>query len=203
MRYLALVTDYDGVIARDGVPSGTALAAVERLRRSGRRAILVTGRRLDDLQKSCPNLTLFDYVVAENGAIVYQPRTREETILGEPPPAAFIEQLKQSGVAPLDVGRVIVATWLPHHTAVLQAIQEMGLELQMVFNRACVMVLPAGINKSTGMKYALRKLGLSPHEVFGVGDSENDHSFLKISECAATVANAVPSIRKLTCVVAS
>ena len=50
MRYLALATDYDGVIARNGIPSGTALAAVERLRRSGRRAILVTGRRLDDLR---------------------------------------------------------------------------------------------------------------------------------------------------------
>lgn len=202
MRYLALATDYDGVIARDGVPSGTALAAVERLRRSGRRTILVTGRRLDDLQKSCPNLSLFDYVVAENGATVYHPRTREETLLGEPPPAEFIQRLTQLGVAPLDVGRVIVATWLPHHTAVLQAIQEMGLELHLVFNRASVMVLPGGINKSTGMTYALRKLGLSPHEVFGVGDSENDHSFLKSSECAGTVANAVPSIRQLADVVA-
>jgi GTPase SAR1 family protein len=72
----------------------------------------------------------------------------------------------------------------------------------MVFNRNAVMVLPAGTNKSTGMTYALRRLGLSPHEVFGVGDSENDHSFLKISECAATVANAVPSIRELAAVVA-
>jgi HAD superfamily hydrolase (TIGR01484 family) len=203
MRYLALVTDYDGVIARDGVPSDTALSAVERVRRSGRRAILVTGRRLDDLRESCPNFSLFDYIVAENGAVVYEPRTREETLLAEPPPTEFIERLKELGVSPLDVGRVIVATWLPHHTAVLQAIQEMGLELHIVFNRASVMVLPVGINKSTGMSYALRKLGLSPHEVFGIGDSENDHSFLKVSECAATVANAVPSIHTLAAVVAS
>ena len=82
MRYLALAADYDGVIAHEGAPSGTALFAIERLRRSGRRAILVTGRRLDDLQKSCSNLALFDYVVAENGAIVYKPRTREQAILG-------------------------------------------------------------------------------------------------------------------------
>ena len=75
MRYLALATDYDGVIARDGRPSGTALSAIERLRISGRRAILITGRRLDNLRESCPNLSLFDYVVAENGATVYDPRT--------------------------------------------------------------------------------------------------------------------------------
>ena len=185
-----------------GRPSATALSAIERLRMSGRRAILLTGRRLDDLRQSCPNLSLFDYVVAENGATIYEPRTREETLLGNPPPAEFIERLKELGVDPLEVGRVIVATWLPHQAAVLQAIQEMGLELHIVFNRTAVMVLPPGVNKATGMEYALRKLGLSSHEVFGVGDSENDHSFLERSECAGTVANAVPSIRKLAAIVA-
>jgi HAD superfamily hydrolase (TIGR01484 family) len=201
MRYLALATDYDGVMARDGRPSGTALSAIERLRTSGRRTILITGRRLDNLRESCPNLSRFDYVVAENGATVYHPRTGEETLLAKPPPVEFIERLKELGVDPLEIGRVIVATWLPHQVAVLQAIQEMGQELHIVFNRTAVMVLPAGIDKATGMEFALRKLGLSAHEVIGVGDSENDCSFLERSECAATVANAVPSIRKLADIV--
>lgn len=202
MRYLALVTDYDGVIARDGQASATALAAIERLRQSGRRAILVTGRRLDNLRESCPNLSLFDYVVAENGATIYDPRTREETLLAEPPPLDFIERLKQLGVDPIDVGRVIVATWQPHQGAVLRAIQELGLELHIIFNRSAVMVLPTGVNKATGMEFALHKLGLSAHEVFAVGDSENDSSFLKQSECAGTVANGIPSIRSLAAIVA-
>lgn len=194
MRYLALVTDYDGVIAHDGCPSPAALTALQRLRSSGRRAVLITGRRLDDLMSVCPQLDLFDCVVAENGAVIYEPTTRKETSLAKPPPPQFIERLKELKVEPLEVGRVIVSTWLPHHTAVVQTIQEMGLELHVVFNRAAVMALPGGINKATGMDYALRKLGLSRHEVVGVGDSENDHSFLERSECSATVANAVPSI---------
>lgn len=201
MRYLALVTDYDGVIARDGRPSGPALSAIERLRMSGRRAILITGRRLDNLRESCPNLCLFDYVVAENGATVYEPRTSEETLLAKPPPAEFIKRLKELGVEPLEIGRVIVATWLPHQLAVLRAIQEMGLELHIVFNRTAVMVLPAGVNKATGMEFALRKLGLSAHEVIAVGDAENDCSFMERSECAATVANGIPSIRKIADIV--
>jgi hypothetical protein len=105
------------------------------------------------------------------------------------------------GVAPLDIGRVIVATWLPQQVAVLRAIQELGLELHIVFNRTAVMVLPAGVNKASGLEFALRKLGLSAHEVVAVGDSENDSSFLERSECAATVANGVPSIRKLADIV--
>lgn len=201
MRYLALASDYDGVLARDGRPSGPALSAIERLRMSGRRAILITGRRLDSLRESCPNLSLFDYVVAENGAIVYEPRTSEETLLAKPPPTEFIERLKELGVDPLEIGRVIVATWMPHQVTVLQAIQEMGLELHIVFNRRAVMVLPAGVNKATGMEFALRKLGLSAHEVIAVGDAENDCSFLERSECSATVANGIPSIRKLVDIV--
>lgn len=202
MRYLALVTDYDGVIAGHDRPSPSAMAAIGRLRASGRRAIMITGRRLNNLLESCPDLSLFDYVVVENGAVVYEPSTREETLLGKPPPVEFVERLRQLGVDPLEIGRVIVATWAPHQNAVLQAIQELGLELHITFNRAAVMVLPAGVNKASGMVYVLRKLGLSPHEAVGVGDSENDHSFLARCECAATVSSAVPSIRKSASLVA-
>ena len=54
MRYLVLVTDYDGTIATRGQVEPAALAAIERLRESGRRAILLTGRRLDDLLSAFP-----------------------------------------------------------------------------------------------------------------------------------------------------
>ena len=69
MRYLVLVTDYDGTLAMDGKADESTLSAVERLRMSGRRAILLTGRQLDDLLTVCPRLAVFDYVVAENGAV--------------------------------------------------------------------------------------------------------------------------------------
>jgi HAD superfamily hydrolase (TIGR01484 family) len=96
MRYLALVTDYDGTIATDGQMSVDVMSAIERLRASGRRIILVTGRRLEDLLAVCSRIDLFDYVVAENGALVYAPRTRTETLLGQPPPAEFISASKAS-----------------------------------------------------------------------------------------------------------
>ena len=63
-----------------------------------------------------------------------------------------------------------------------------------MFNKDAVMVLPAGVNKATGLDYALRKLGLSFHETVGIGDAENDHAFLQRCECAVAVSNAVPSI---------
>lgn len=197
MRYLAFATDYDGTLATDGHVSAETIATLARLRESGRRAILVTGRQLEELFEVFPELDLFDYVVAENGAVAYAPGTKEITLLGGPPPAEFLERLRSLGVNPIEVGQVVVATLLPNQNAVLQAIQETGLELLIVFNKNAVMVLPTGINKATGLAYALQKLGLSFHEAVGIGDAENDYSFLTSCECSVAVANAAPSILRL------
>ena len=196
MRYLALCCDYDGTLAHHGQVSDETLAALERLIESGRKLLLVTGRDLDDLQRVCPRLDLFDYVVAENGALLYVPATREEKALGTRPPERFVETLRQRAVQPLAVGRVIVATWEPNETTVLETIRDLGLELQVIFNKGAVMVLPAGVNKATGLAAALEALGLSPHNAVGVGDAENDHAFLSLCECAVAVSNALPMLKE-------
>ena len=172
------------------------LAALVRLRASRRKLVLVTGRRLPDLIAVFPRLDLFDRVVAENGAVLYRPVDRSERILGEPPPEAFVAALRRRDVAPLGVGRVIVATWEPQEAAVLDTIRELGLELQVIFNKGAVMVLPSGVNKATGMDAALGELGLSRHNAVGVGDAENDHAFLARCECSVAVANALPALKQ-------
>jgi HAD superfamily hydrolase (TIGR01484 family) len=195
MYYLALATDYDGTLAHDGIVDLNTLAACDRLRRTGRKLILVTGRELDDLRRVFPELTRFDRIVAENGALLYRPATHEEIALAPPPPPAFIERLQAVNVDPLSVGRAIVATWEPNETVVLEAIRDLGLELQIIFNKGAVMVLPSGVNKASGLVAALHDLGLSPHNVVAVGDAENDHTFLRLCGCAVAVANALPMLK--------
>jgi hydroxymethylpyrimidine pyrophosphatase-like HAD family hydrolase len=196
MRYHALASDYDGTLAAQGLLDEPTRAAVERLRASGRKLLLVTGRRLDDLERVCPDLTIFDSIVAENGAVVYRPASRETRLLAPAPPAAFVQALRARGVDPIDVGHVIVATWRPHEVVVLDVIRSLGLELQVIFNKGAVMVLPSGVNKASGLDAALAELGLSPHNVVGVGDAENDHAFLARCECAVAVDNAIPSLKE-------
>lgn len=55
MRYFVLATDYDGTLATDGRVSDETIAALKRLRLSGRKLILVTGRELEDLQRAFQN----------------------------------------------------------------------------------------------------------------------------------------------------
>jgi hydroxymethylpyrimidine pyrophosphatase-like HAD family hydrolase len=196
MRYHALACDYDGTIAWDGEVSESTILALEDLKKSGRKLILVTGRELDDLIKVFPRLDLFDRVVVENGALLYRPATREERPLGERPPDQFWQELIKRGAERVSVGRVIVATWRPHETTAIELIRDLGLELQVIFNKGAVMILPSGVNKATGLNVALAELGLSPHNVVGVGDAENDHAFLASCECSVAVNNALDTLKE-------
>jgi hydroxymethylpyrimidine pyrophosphatase-like HAD family hydrolase len=195
VRYTALACDYDGTLAWDGVVHDEALAALQRLVASGRRLILVTGRELPELMEVFPHFEIFERIVAENGALLYRPSTREEKVLGEEPPKPFISALETRGV-PLSVGNSIVATTTPHEKAVVEVIRNLGLEMHVVFNKGSVMILPSGVNKGTGLSAALMELGLSPHNVVGVGDAENDHAFLAMCECSVAVANALPMLKE-------
>lgn len=196
MRYRVLACDYDGTLATHGRVDDTTVAALERLLASGRKLLMVTGRELDELLGVLPQAHLFSWIVAENGALLYEPATRQVKLLGPPPSEVFVQTLRQRGVAPLAVGRVIVATWEPHETAVLETIRDLGLELQVIFNKGAVMILPAGINKATGLVMALRELGMPLEETVAVGDAENDHAFLSVCGFSVAVANALPALKE-------
>jgi HAD superfamily hydrolase (TIGR01484 family) len=198
MRYLALACDYDGTLASQGLVDERGIETLERLRTTGRRVVLVTGREIEDLFKVFPRAELFDRIVAENGAVVYRPETKDLAALAEPPPSGFVEALRERGVEPLSVGHVIVATWHPQESVVLEVIREQGLELQVIFNKGAVMILPTGVNKAFGLQAALTELAISPHNVVGVGDAENDHAFLRLCECSVAVTNALPALKE-TC----
>ncbi len=191
-----LACDYDGTIATYGHLAEETAAALRRVRESGRKLVLVTGRRLSDLRAICPTLDgLFDAVVVENGAVLYLPESREVRTLGTPPEPALLAALGRHGV-PFDVGSAIVATDERFAEAAVAAIRDAAVERTLVFNKGSMMLLPGGVTKGTGLQAALDTMELSPHNLVGIGDAENDHAFLALCECAVAVADAVPALRE-------
>ncbi|MBB6469892.1 hypothetical protein HNQ96_005786 [Aminobacter lissarensis] len=196
MYALALATDYDETLADHGTVTPGALEAIRKLKESGRKLILVTGRELPDLKRVFPEHEIFDRIVAENGALLYTPATRTSRQLAPPPPPKFVDRLRKRGVEPLYVGETIVATLVPNETIVLEEIRSLGLELEIIFNKGAVMVLPSGLNKATGLLAALEDLELSEHNVIGIGDAENDHALLRTVGYGVAVANALPTLKE-------
>lgn len=220
MNYLALATDFDGTLATDGMVDESTLNALEQWQQSGRKLILITGRQLDNLIAHIPVINVFDWVIAENGAVLYQPSTKVEKLLAECPSEAFItllrdridqkQQLLNNQAIPeefskiaqaqilevLGVGRVIIATWEPYLEITQKTIQDLGVNLQIIYNKGAVMVLPEGINKAFGLKALSEIMNLSLQQIVGVGDAENDCDFLEQCGYSVAVANALPEVKK-------
>ena len=195
MRYFAVAADYDETLASSGIVADSTLGAIDRLRASGRKLLVVTGRAVPDLLQVFPQVSLCERVIAENGAVLYTPATKEIRLLGPPPIPAFVEELRRRNVTPLQVGETIIATCSPHEKVILEIIRDLGLELRIIFNQGAVMVLPAGIDKGSGLLAALDELALSPHNTVGIGNAENDHALLNLCEHAVAVHNAIPMLK--------
>jgi HAD superfamily hydrolase (TIGR01484 family) len=196
MKCLALACDYDGTLAHDGVLDDLTAAALDRFRASGRKLLMVTGRELPDLQNVCLVLDRFDWIVAENGALLYRPSDHFSQLLCAPASAALAQKLGEAQAQPLSIGRAIIATREPYHTLTFELIKNLGLELQVIFNKGAVMVLPTGVNKATGLTCALKEMNLDPQKVVAVGDAENDHAFLGMCGIGVAVGNALPMLKE-------
>jgi hydroxymethylpyrimidine pyrophosphatase-like HAD family hydrolase len=194
-RYFrAIAVDYDGTLTTNDRPAPLVLGALADARREGRRLILVTGRILAELEQVFPEARgNFDAIVAENGAVIWQAAGGVRT--AAPPVSSALEQALCGRGIPVRRGQVLLATTAIHDQAILQEIARLGLEDQLIHNRAALMVLPPGITKGTGLLEALGDLGVSHHSTIGVGDAENDHSLLDACELGVAVANAVGGLK--------
>jgi hydroxymethylpyrimidine pyrophosphatase-like HAD family hydrolase len=199
---LAIATDYDGTIANLGAIDSPTLAALARFRASGRKLILDTGRELHDLLTVCPDLTIFDLVLVENGAVLYDPTTREERPLADPPPQSLLDAFKRREI-PVLVGRVVLETYATYHEAVQEALAETRVAREITFNNTAIIILPPGVHKGSGLVVALEQFGISLEQTAGIGDAENDHDLLAVCGLAVAVPNAIDALKKRAHVVLS
>src|SRR5260370_7798167 len=115
MRFLAFASDYDGTLAWKGKMERQTLKALDALKQTGRKLILVTGRELPELLKIFPQAGIFDSVVAENGGLLYSPPSSAMKLLAHPPSPEFVQPLRQKPAAPLPVGHSISSPPLQHN----------------------------------------------------------------------------------------
>ena len=194
---MALACDYDGTLATEGRVGTYVLDALKQFKASGRRLILVTGRMLSDLFLVFGHENLFDCIVAENGAVIYHPLSNQHASIAEKPSESFVAALREKEIHPLWVGEVIIATYETFEEKVLETIREHKLNLQLIKNKGALMILPEGVNKQSGLQFALVGLGISNEHLAAVGDGENDIDLLSCCKFAVAVENAVPSLKSI------
>jgi hypothetical protein len=195
VRFRVLACDFDGTIATEGVVAPATLAALERVRATGRRLLLVTGRTGPQLEAVFGRWVLFDRIVLENGAVLVNPASGAECLLCAPVSIRLVEELRRREVEPLAVGRAVCAASVRHLDAIREAIRDLGLPLHVVVNRGAAVVLPVGISKSSGTRAALQAVGEGVEVCVAIGDAENDLPMLAVAGCGVAVANALEVVK--------
>ena len=198
----AIATDYDGTIATEGSVDTATIHALRRAHAAGLRLLLVTGRELHDLMNIFPDYAVFDRIVAENGAVLFDPSTARLRMLGMAPLRALTDRLTAARV-PFNAGRCIVATTVPHDEVVVTAIRELGLDWHVVFNKDAAMALPSTITKVSGLGAALEELQIQWSQTVGIGDAENDIGFVRACGVGVALANAVPALKRAAAMVSA
>jgi hydroxymethylpyrimidine pyrophosphatase-like HAD family hydrolase len=186
MKLSTIALDFDGTIARNDVLDPDVRQAIAEARAQRIVVVLVTGRILEDLRRVAGDLHFADAVVAENGAVIEFPDSGYSRVLGQPPPAALLNELQREGI-PFAAGQSIIDASTDTAHRLLTILQRLELPLALAFNRSRVMVLPQAISKATGLKAALTILRLSPHNAVSIGDAENDHELLQSCEVGVAV----------------
>jgi hydroxymethylpyrimidine pyrophosphatase-like HAD family hydrolase len=195
MHYRALACDGDGTLTTWGLMAAATRRALERLRDSGRKLLLVTGETADEIG-DFHHIELFDLVVGEDGGILYWPATGRIQTLANKPPARLVRALKACGVGSLRVGRVMLIARRKHTSTFRDVIAELGLDYALAFNGNQVLAAPRGVDKRSGLRAAARALGLTPRQVVAVGDGENDGPLLAGCGFGVAVANAVTGLEE-------
>lgn len=193
MKFSILALDYDGTIAQEGRIHLDARAAIEEARERGIVVVLVTGRILTDLRKVAGDLSCFDAVVAENGAVLAFPNGRTR-VLGRAPPPSLLDELRKLKVD-FAVGDCVLEAEASSAPRILEAIRKREAPLVLAFNRSRVMVLPQGISKATGLREVLDTLRLSLHNCIAIGDAENDYQLLDACEIGVSVGGGSNALR--------
>src|SRR4051794_16448526 len=194
-QYSLIAIDGDGTIVVDGKMPTSTRHALQRARAGGVLLVLVTGETFQQLEEF-PGVDMFDLVVAENGAVLINPVTRAETVLGRKPPADLVAALKEAGLTRLNVGQSIVSTKVDSAELLEAVVARQNIDWHVVRNRRDAMILPSGIDKASGLAVALQELRVPAAEAVAIGDAENDAAMFQLCGLGVAVADAVPFLKQ-------
>lgn len=195
MRFVALAAGFDGTLAREGRYDERCVEALRALAATGRKLILVTARELRELLELFPATRIFDFVIAENGAVLHQPAAKRSEILANAPSEILLQELNRRGVHPLSIGSSIITTSRTNEAEVRDVLAKHRLDMQLIGHDSALIISPSEVSKASGVKEALRQLGISAHNLVVIGDSDNDLALFELAEHSVAVSNANDDVR--------
>lgn len=184
-----LALDLDGTIQSGSRPIDPEVSRYLRLvKRSGIRLVLVTGRSLPELRRLA-DTTLFDAVVAENGAILLVGGS--QVILA---PSGW-NSVRKRLLGRFRAGKEQVIISLSRRRE-KDVRQYLGTSARLEFNKDRLMIMPAKVDKGSGLLAALTMLNALDGRLMCIGDGENDLAMFRIADLKVAVGDSSAALKR-------
>lgn len=207
MKFLirAIVLDIDGTITHPNRQlSTTAVKAVRKAENSNVSTCLATGNILCFVQTTATLLGTTGPLIAEDGGIVYDPKTGEEnTLSGIEKVEKGIELLEKKfenikRTKSFDIrraGKTIERTINPDE--IRKVFEENQLDLTVVDSKYALHIKECGTDKGNALEKVSSILDLPLSEIAAMGDGKNDVEMLEKVGISFAPANADKEAKKV------
>lgn len=195
MAIKLVISDFDRTFTDESLSVAPCLKeAIRLIEAKGIRFSIVSGRNYYFLLEFNQKLDgLLDSFVAENGCIghfngkkyMLGDSGRREELLG---------RLRKLGV-PYGQGEVIVAVDTLYGQQLEQSLSGLESAFHVIRNMDSLMILPAGISKSSGAAWLSRMYGVQRDETAAIGDAQNDVALKDSCSLLGAVSNAIPEMK--------
>ncbi len=191
----AMITDYDRTVTNtpgEAIPE----KLIKELKSLKKKLILVTGRESGYVKDLCKKYPIWHCVVAENGAVIYFPKTSKTIRIDSEHVNEARELIKEKGIE-ADFGDVIISCPAEQTKKIKNVLGKLNRRLNFRLNVDKLMILPKEVDKGKGLAVALSYLNIKQEKTVIVGDGENDVDMFNVQGFKVALANAHPKLKKL------
>ncbi|MBU1030878.1 MAG: glycosyltransferase [Nanoarchaeota archaeon] len=136
--------------------------------------ILSTGRRIQYVRKLCKRFKVWRCAVAENGAVIYFPKTRKTITFNTFYMTKAKRFICEMNLPETTIGKVIASIKSEHEDKVREKLGKYADNVDFIRNTDEIMVVPQGVDKGVGIRLATRYMNIDLNNTIVVGDGEND-----------------------------
>ncbi|MDD3084061.1 MAG: glycosyltransferase [Candidatus ainarchaeum sp.] len=158
---------------------------------------LATGRNIKYVKALCKKFNIWRTVIAENGAIIYFPKTKKTITINTEYMKKAKKIISKMNLNGTTVGRVIVSIQNKELEKIFDVLGELKEHLDFEKNINETMFVPKGVEKGLGVRIAMQYLNIDLDDTIVIGDGENDVSMFLNPGFKIALANADKKLKKL------
>lgn len=197
-----IITDLDRTITdkppkREFDPKDFDAGLLKELKNLKVDLFLATGRNIHYVRKLCEKFDIWKCVIAENGAVLYFPKTKKTITINTSYMTKAKRVIRELNLPGATTGKVITSNRFKDLPKIKKKLGELADNVKFIRNVNEIMVVPSGVDKGLGLRIAMRYLNIDTDKTIVIGDGENDVDMFLNPGFKIALANANEKLKKL------